>query len=200
MKKILQDGFFLAIFFFVLLPSRVFALDAVLFNENILSQKVSNEINLIGKELYQKSNIFIGVMVGDKTEIETLLNKQKELPQSYILLLLSKNSHKVDIVGSKGALSLIDKEAVLSPYPGTGSILPILATNKGDIYNAAILNGYADIVDRVAKSLGLQLEHSIGNANRDTINILRILIYGFICFALLYYAQRRIKRKKNVRN
>ncbi|MCC2987184.1 hypothetical protein LKX21_02835, partial [Campylobacter jejuni] len=52
MKKILQDGFFLAIFFFVLLPSRVFALDAVLFNENILSQKVSNEINLIGKELY----------------------------------------------------------------------------------------------------------------------------------------------------
>lgn len=54
MKKILQDGFFLAIFFFVLLPSRVFALDAVLFNENILSQKVSNEINLIGKELYQK--------------------------------------------------------------------------------------------------------------------------------------------------
>ncbi|EAM2145070.1 hypothetical protein EPX59_25145, partial [Salmonella enterica] len=77
MKKILQDGFFLAIFFFVLLPSRVFALDAVLFNENILSQKVSNEINLIGKELYQKSNIFIGVMVGDKTEIETLLNKQK---------------------------------------------------------------------------------------------------------------------------
>ena len=76
MKKILQDGFFLAIFFFVLLPSRVFALDAVLFNENILSQKVSNEINLIGKELYQKSNIFIGVMVGDKTEIETLLNKQ----------------------------------------------------------------------------------------------------------------------------
>ncbi|PCM56107.1 hypothetical protein CP502_10550, partial [Campylobacter sp. BCW_8712] len=183
MKKILQDGFFLAIFFFVLLPSRVFALDAVLFNENILSQKVSNEINLIGKELYQKSNIFIGVMVGDETEIETLLNKQKELPQSYILLLLSKNSHKVDIVGSKGALALIDKESVLSPYPGTGSILPILATNKGDIYNAAILNGYADIVDRVAKSLGLQLEHSIGNANRDTINILRILIYGFICFA-----------------
>lgn len=76
MKKYYKMAF-LAIFFFVLLPSRVFALDAVLFNENILSQKVSNEINLIGKELYQKSNIFIGVMVGDKTEIETLLNKQK---------------------------------------------------------------------------------------------------------------------------
>lgn len=61
---------------------------------------------------------------------------------------------------------------MLSPYPGTGSILPILATNKGDIYNAAILNGYGDMVDRLAQARGIELQHSIGNANRDTINIL----------------------------
>ncbi|MCC8278178.1 hypothetical protein LNU06_05445 [Campylobacter sp. VicNov18] len=195
--KASSQGGFLAIFLFFLLSSKIFAFDAVLVNENILNQKVIHEINLIGKELYEKSGVFVGVALGDKTDIETLLNVQKELPRSYILLVLSKNSHKVDIVGSKGALALIDKEAVLNPYPGIGSILPILATNKGDIYNAAILNGYADIVERVAKSKAIQLKHSIGNANRDTINILRILIYGFICFALLYYVQRRIKGKKH---
>ncbi|MDX2323924.1 hypothetical protein OXW40_06830 [Campylobacter hepaticus] len=195
MKKILQGGF-LAIFLSILLFSKAFALDAVLFNENVLSQKVSNEINLIGKELYEKSGIFVGVAIGDKTQFETLLQIQEKFPKSHILLLLSKDSHRVDIVGSKGALALIDKEAILHPYPGTGSILPILATNKGDIYNAAILNGYADIIERVAKSKNIKLEHSIGNANRDTINILRIIIYGFICFALLYYVQRRIKRRK----
>lgn len=195
MKKLLQGGL-LSIFFF--LPLKIFALDAVLLNENILNQKVSTELNLIGKELYEKTGVFLGVMVSDKTPIEALLRTQKELPKSNIVLLLSKNSHKVDIVGSKGALALIDKEAVLSPYSGTGSILPILATNKGDIYNAAILNGYADISEQVARSRGVKLENSIGNANRDTINILRILIYGFICFALLYYVQRRMKRKKNV--
>ncbi|MCH5336785.1 MAG: hypothetical protein J1D99_05135, partial [Campylobacter sp.] len=101
--------------------------------------------------------------------------------------------------GSKEALAFFDKEAVLSPYPGTGTILPILTSHKGqDIYNAAILNGYADIADRLAKYFGIDLENSIGNSNRDTINILRILIYGFICFALLYYAQRRMKRRRNV--
>ncbi|MBZ7953751.1 MULTISPECIES: hypothetical protein [Campylobacter] len=195
MKKILRDSLFLAIFLFF--PLKVFALDHVVFNEGVLSPKVVQKINLIGKELEEKSQIFAGVAVSDSTDFETLFNMQKTLPKSYILLILSKKSHRVDIVGSKGVLNLIDKEAVLSPYPGTGSILPILATQKGDIYNAAVLNGYADIVDRITQARGITLNSSIGNANRDTINILRILIYGFICFALLYYVQRRMKRKRN---
>lgn len=195
MKKILRDSLFLAIFLFF--PLKVFALDYVIFNEGVLSPKVVKEINLIGKELEEKSQIFAGVAIGDNTDFETLFNMQKELPKSYILLILSKKSHRVDIVGSKGVLNLIDKEAILSPYSGTGSILPILATQKGDIYNAAILNGYADIVDRITQVRGITLNSSIGNTNRDTINILRILIYGFVCFALLYYVQRRMKRKRN---
>ncbi|TKX31450.1 hypothetical protein [Campylobacter estrildidarum] len=198
MRKILRDGFSRTIFLFLFLPLKIFAFDSVVLNENILNQKVVNEINLIGKELQEKSGIFVGVIASDEADFETLLNMQERIPKSYILLILSKKSHKVDIVGSKGALILIDKETVLSPYSGTGSILPILATKKGDIYNAAILNGYADITDRIAQARGIKLENSIGNANRDTINILRILIYGFVCFALLYYTQRRMKRKKNV--
>lgn len=195
MRKNIQGGIFVA---FLLLPLFLFAQNSIVFNENILSQKVENEIALIGEELYEKTGIFLGVALGDKTKFEDLVQKQNALPKSYVLLVLSKASHKVDIVGSKGALALINKEEVLSPYSGVGSILPILATNKGDIYNAAVLNGYADIAERLAKARGVSLKHSIGNANRDTLNILRILIYGFICFALLYYAQRRMKRRRNV--
>lgn len=195
MRKNIQGGIFVA---FLLLPLFLFAQNSIVFNENVLSQKVENEIALIGEELYEKTGIFLGVALGDKTKFEDLVQKQNALPKSYVLLVLSKVSHKVDIVGSKGALALINKEEVLSPYSGVGSILPILATNKGDIYNAAVLNGYADIAERLAKARGVSLKHSIGNANRDTLNILRILIYGFICFALLYYAQRRMKRRRNV--
>lgn len=195
MRKNIQGGIFVA---FLLLPLFLFAQNSIVFNENVLNQKVENEIALIGEELYEKTGIFLGVALGDKTKFEDLVQKQNALPKSYVLLVLSKASHKVDIVGSKGALALINKEEVLSPYSGVGSILPILATNKGDIYNAAVLNGYADIAERLAKARGVSLKHSIGNANRDTLNILRILIYGFICFALLYYAQRRMKRRRNV--
>lgn len=195
MMRYFPKGGFLAIF--LLFSSFLFAQDVVLVNQNILSQKVENEINLIGKELLDKSDIFVGVIAVENNLSHEVSLWKERLPSSYVLLLLSKNEHKVDIIGSKGAMLLFDREQVLSPFPNTGTILPILATNKGDIYNAAILNGYGDIVDQIAKSRSVVLENSIGNANRDTINILRILIYGFICFALLYFVQRRVKRRKS---
>ena len=75
--------------------------------------------------------------------------------------------------------------------------MPILASNKGkDIYNAAILNGYADITERIARYFNIKLENSIGNANRDTLNVLRIGIYGFLCIAALYYVQRKVKKRR----
>ncbi|MBS4313544.1 hypothetical protein [Campylobacter vulpis] len=194
MKNFFQGGF-LATFLSLFAPLSCFALDAVIYNENVLSQKVSDEINLIGKELYEKTGIFLALAVGNESSFESLAQKQKELPEPNILLVLSKNSHKVNIIGSSEALSFFDKEAVLSPYAGTGTILPILASKKGDIYNAALLNGYGDIADRLAKYFNIKLESSIGNANRDTLNILRILLYGFICFALLYYTQRKMKKR-----
>lgn len=196
MKKILRGGFFATLIF---LPLQLFAFEVVAFNENLLSQRVSEKLNLIGNELYDKTGIYLFVAIGAKTSLEELIKKQDELPKPNVLLALSQDSHKVDIVGSKEALAFFDKEAVLSPYPSTGTILPILSSHKGqDIYNAAILNGYADIAERLAKYFNVKLENSTGNENRDTINILRILIYGFICFALLYYAQRRMKRRRNV--
>lgn len=196
MKKILKGGFFATLIF---LPLQLFAFEVVAFNENLLSQRVSEKLNLIGNELYDKTGIYLFVAIGAKTSLEELIKKQDELPKPNVLLALSQDSHKVDIVGSKEALAFFDKEAVLSPYPSTGTILPILSSHKGqDIYNAAILNGYADIAERLAKYFNVKLENSTGNENRDTINILRILIYGFICFALLYYAQRRMKRRRNV--
>lgn len=196
MKNFLKGGFFVAL---VLLPLKLFAFEAVIYNENVLSKKVSEELSLIGTELYDKIGIYVFVAAGAKTPLEELLQKQNELPKPNVLLAISQSSHKVDIVGSKEALTFLDKEAVLSPYPSTGTILPILTSHKGqDVFNAAILNGYADIAERLAKSFNVKLEHSIGNANRDTMNLLRILIYGFICFALLYYAQRRMKRRRGV--
>lgn len=198
MKRFLKGGF-LAAFLFI---TSAFSLENVILNENnILNEQVTNKINAIGKELYDKTSIFVALAVGDTSDLKSLEVKAKELTAPYVLLMLSKSEHKVDIIASKETLSFFDKEAVLSPYSGTGSILPILTSNKGkDIYNAALLNGYADISDQIASYFNLKLENSIGNANKDTLNILRIGIYGFICFALLFYFQRKITRKRRNNN
>lgn len=195
MIRFIQGGFLAALLFL----SSATAEDTqnfVLFNESVLSDKVVEQINAMGKELYAKSGIFVGVAVGENTELQALEAKANELQAPFALLVLSKNSHKVNIITSKEVEVFFDKEAVLSPYAGEGSILPILASNKGkDIYNAAILNGYADITDKIAKYFKIKLVTSIGSANKDTLNVLRIAIYGFICIAALYYVQRKVRRR-----
>lgn len=193
MRSLFKGGFLAALLFF----SPLYAENFVLVNENLLSQQVVEQINTMGKELYTKSGVFVAVAVSENAEIQTLQSKQDELKAPFVLLALSKNSHKVEIYTSKESALFFDKEEVLSPYSAKGSILPILASNKGkDIYNAAVLNGYADIVDRIAKYFNLKLESSIGNANRNTLNVLRIGIYGFICIAILYYFQRKMRKKR----
>ena len=195
-NKFLKDSFFLAIFFLSFLPA--LAKDFVLLNENnILNEKVVNKINKIGNELYSKSGITLAVAIGDQISFDELLKEQNKLRDPYVLLILSKKSHKIDIVGSKDALSFFNREKVLSPYPSVGTILPIISSNKGkDVYNASILNGYADISDQIANFLNIKLENSIGNANKDTLNILRIVIYGFLCISVIYYFNRKMKGKR----
>lgn len=171
----------------------------ILENNGILNQKVATEIENIGTELYQKTGIFLALAISQSKSLEELLALQENFKEPFAMLVLSINSHKVDIVSSKEVASFFDKNAVLSPYAGEGSILPILTSPKGkDIYNAAMLNGYADIADKIASYFHIKLENSIGNANKDTLNILRIIFYGFICFALLFYFSRKVRKKRNV--
>ncbi|WP_235361616.1 hypothetical protein [Campylobacter sp. RM16704] len=147
------------------------------------------------KQIYELTGVNIALALSDKKDFDSLKNYEANLSKPYILLIFSKVSHKVDILASDDALKFFDKEAVLSPYPEQGTILPILANPKQkDIYNAAILNGYADIADQVANHF--KIKPFYGNSNRDTLNIMRILIYGFLCVAILMLVQRKVKRRR----
>ncbi|MCW1359687.1 hypothetical protein [Campylobacter sp. CCS1377] len=197
MKFLIQSGFLAAFFFINSLLAQ--GNSHVVFNENVLNDKVVNELNLMGNELYEKTGVFVAAAISDKTDFNELLKFKDKLPSPFILLVLSKKSHQLDIIATKEALVFFDKEKVLSPYPWSGSILPLLSSNKAkDQFNAAVLNGYSDIVDQVASYFNIKLVHSIGNANRDTLNVLRIGIYGFICIMALLYIQKKMRRKKNV--
>ncbi|WP_063999331.1 hypothetical protein [Campylobacter iguaniorum] len=174
----------------------------VIDNANILSVPVKDKLDTIGLELQTKTGIKFDLITFAKLDgqkLEFLIEPYiKDL--SYVVLALvpkelGAKSGKVDIFGSNDALKLFDKEAVLSPYPESGSIIPILVSKKEtDIYNAAMLNGYADVADRIASSKGVKLESSIGNSNRDTINILRYLIYGSIILVIVVFMIRKFKR------
>lgn len=177
-----------------LLQSLCFA-SYILSSDGVLNKPLEHKLDLIGSELYKQSKIKLMVAVSKDKTLNELKSMMSKVKGKVILIALSIKSHKVDIFARPSELfELFSKADVLSPFPNTGSILPLLASHKGkDIYNAAILNGYADVSDRLAKHLHIKLKDGIGDANRITLNVLLYIFYAVIFLALLVVFYRKIK-------
>ena len=184
---------FILIFIFLLSQSLALGANFVINNDEILSQKVSVKLNEIGSELYAKSGINLVVGVYKDGELEALF-KEQNLSSPYAFLLLIKDKKKVEIFADANTSKLFNKEQILSVNPESGTIIPILVSKNGkDVYNAAILNGYADIAEQIASSLNLQLESSVGNSNKTTLNFLRFFIYGLVAFFIVVIFYKKVK-------
>ena len=198
--NILKSGFIAALL-------NICAYGAVIDNANIISEAVEIKLNSIGKELKSKTGVSLDLLTAENIKginLKDIASSHiKTLQAPYVVLAIipkdfSSKAGQLDIFASNDALMLFDKEAVLSPFPQTGSIIPLLTQNKGkDIYNSSMLNGYADIADQIAYSKNISLETSIGSQNRDTINIFRYLIYGTIIFVIIFLTIRKFKKANN---
>ena len=177
---------------------------AVIDNANIISEAVEIKLNSIGDELKNKTGVTLNLLTVENSAGSNLKDFANThittLKSPYVVLAImpkdfSSKAGQLDIFASNDALALFDKEAVLSPFPQTGSIIPLLTQNKGkDIYNSSMLNGYADIADQIAASKNIILENSIGSQNRDTINIFRYLIYGSIVLVIIVLIFRKFNK------
>lgn len=82
-----------------------------------------------------------------------------------------------------------------------GTILPILAEKaKGDDivskYSVAMYNGYADVAEQIASHKGVSLSTSAGDGSKNFIDILRVIFYGIILWAVIIYIRGRFLKKK----
>ncbi len=179
---------------FFLIFVAVFCLNGEVLDEaNLFSTEVKNKILQISNELENKTSV--------KLNLASMATLKDPNLAGITLVFEPKNAEKksgrVQIYADEANLKLFDKDAVLSPFPHKGTIIPILVSPKGvDIYNAAALNGIADIAEQVAKTKGVKLESSIGNANKATLNLMRFGIYGFLAGVVLVFLTKRIYRKK----
>jgi len=164
-----------------------------------VNSRAIGEIEKIGTELKEKSGISAYICIKKSIGHEKIKifekNLTKNIKGSYILLTLALKQQKVDITTSQDIKKLIDIDAILSPF--TGTIIPILTSRKTkDKYSAAVLNGYADITDRVASKLNIKLKSGIGDTNRILVDILRIIIYGSFLYFIIVYSVKKYKYRK----
>jgi hypothetical protein len=176
----------------------IFATPALIDDDKILNGEVSAKINALGEELMIKSGIYVGVGIYENLGGKDIFSffKELNLKEPYAFLLLAKAERKVEIFADPKTLELFDKEKILSPYPYNGSILPILSSKNGqDIYNAAMLNGYADLAERIADSKGVKLQNAIGNQNKFTLDVLRAIVYGSLAIAIVSLLRNKFRKK-----
>jgi hypothetical protein len=82
-----------------------------------------------------------------------------------------------------------------------GTILPILAERaKGDDivskYSVAMFNGYSDVAEQIAAHHNVTLSSSAGSGSKNFIDILRVIFYGIIIWAIIIYVRGKYFRKK----
>jgi len=198
LKRALRPLVFLVVF----LPSLLFArVDIVLVNDGIMPLKEVKKIEEMGIELYEKTKVPVFVAVVKElnaTRPVDVIDSIKKNYTTYILLYFSVKPTAVNIFTSDDAERLIDIDQILSPLPWRGTIRPIMspAFSKDDRVKqkVAIFNGYADIVDQVAKSKGIELASSIGSESKSTFQIIRTIFYAILAFVILQFIFKRKKQ------
>ena len=192
---------FLAVVTLFLIFTLPLSARVVLGNDNIVGELAVEKITLLGEELHSKTGINVYLMALEELHGKSMQSIVDELGSSisepYALLFLAKSDHQVNILTSHGVDRMLDKNKILSPYPWSGTILPLLAVKKdnADKYTAAMLNGYADIVEQIAEHHNIVLDQAIGSANRSTMGIIRLLFYGTLALVGFKLIYRRIKHR-----
>jgi len=174
-------------------------------HDNILDERAVAKIEEMGEELYKKSGVKVFLTAKKSAEGEDIIAYEKRLSAAlnspHVLLTLFLEEKKVDIYTSQGLEKEFDKEGMLSPLPWKGTIIPLLTEKKKVLdVTPALLNGYADIVDQIASYRKIHLESSIGSANKQTLGIVKLFVYGFVGVLVILMLIRRMKERANTKS
>lgn len=190
-------------FFFCLLLFLPFALHAQKFvfnEEKILDVRAEQKMEEIGNELFSKSGVKVYLIAKKSGNGENIITYEQNFAQNltppYAILTLFWEDQKVDIYHSLALGKEFDKEAMLSPMPWRGTIIPLLTGKKKDVsVSAALLNGYADLAEQIADYRKITLKSAIGSSNKNIIGVFRLLIYGFLGVMILLMIKKRMTKR-----
>ncbi|MFA7083425.1 MAG: hypothetical protein WC141_02705 [Arcobacteraceae bacterium] len=167
------------------------------------------KINEIGSEveaktgvkifLYAKENYGINETLPMKEKLEKIKFYENELLKSlsspYVLITISLEQTHINLFVSEELKTIINKDEILNEY-----IIPLLASkDKNRLFakvSAAVLNGYAQIGDDIAKSRNIKLESSIGSGGKTFSTIWKVFMYSIVIIGLVVYTVAVLKSKK----
>jgi len=186
------------------------AQNSILNGDNyIIDDRLKIKINEIGNELKTKTNVNVHIYIKNSLGLSKdmpmrekfkIIKKQesnliKTVKKPYAILVLSLEDKHSNLLMSKDIEKFLDKDEILDDY-----VIPLLASkDKNQLYSkasAAVLNGYGQITDVIAKKHGIELESSIGSLGKVTSSIWKVFMYTLVISGLLLYIYAIMKRRK----
>lgn len=166
----------------------------ILKNDSIVLEKAAVKIEEMSKELYEKTGITANLSAQYKLPEGMGITQQgqavaKDLKAPYALIIFSASDKQIDSILSED-LKDIDKDEILDTY-----VIPLLVTYNKKVsqtqkYSAGLLNGMAELTDRLAKTKNIVLESSIGSESKDTYEVIAMIVK--IMMILTVFAVGRI--------
>ena len=208
------------IFVLLLLVSSSFAMQKtyIINHSGLIDNRAYEKINTIGKEVLEKINVEIYLDVKGNNGIDLNQNIKQRIPlmnniekkmiesikkitkHKFIILTIALDQQYANILFSNNELKkIIDRDDILDGY-----VIPLLvAKDKNTLkskVSAAVLNGYAQIGDVLAKNKNIELKSSIGSEGKITASIWKVFIYTLVTIGLGAYVivimrERKYKKK-----
>ncbi|MDX1809094.1 MAG: TPM domain-containing protein [Sulfurospirillaceae bacterium] len=197
-KKFILFALFLSTLF--LSTTSAYA-EKLIFNDGVLINKTEVKMEQMGNELLAKTGVRAYLYAIKDINNSSLFDFEKHITQGkkspFVVLMITLKEQKVDIISSPDISKAFDKAQILSPYPWSGSIIPLLVGKKQNVsVSAAMLNGYADLVEQIASSKDVKLTSGIGSTNRDIVFFVKISIYLFLLFIIVRYFIARTRKRQ----
>jgi hypothetical protein len=208
--QILKVGVFLTLLlFFIPNINASTPTQYILSHDELIDQRAIEKINQIGNEVETKTGVRIYLFIKENYGIDDSLSMKekfekiklyeneilKTVTKPYVLLTMSLDQTHINLFVSDELTTVIEKNEILNDY-----IIPLLASkDKNNLFSkvsAALLNGYAQIGDEIAKSKNIKLDSSIGSGGTTFSALWKVFMYFIIVTGLVAYTIAVLKSKK----
>ena len=172
-------------------------------SDSIILDKAVTKMKQMGEELYKKTGVSTVLIVQKHLDKKSFLAyKDKYLSKTkkpFVLWIFSKTYEDRKNIGLNQMFNSpelddkFDKDSLFSPFTGTFTKILTVHKSKVDPTSAAFLNGFGDLVDMLANSYNIKLKSSLGSGSHYMTNIIRVIFYLFLAWALGMLLFRKIK-------
>lgn len=181
----------------------------ILTDDNLVDPRAQEKIFEIGNESKSKlnANFYIhiqennGIDIKAPRDVRRALMQQKDaqivkdLEAPYAVLVIAIDQLYTNVLISDDLKESIDKDDLLDNY-----VIPLLASkDKNTLFaktSAAVLNGYAQMADSLAKTKNITLQSSIGSEGKTAGTIWKAFMYTLVVTGIVLYVIIIMRERK----